>query len=196
MPGDPKPSRKPARPWFSSGPCAKRPGWTLAALEPALVGRSHRAKPAKARIAEVIERSRRVLGLPAEWRLAVVPASDTGAMETILWHCLGARGDSASMPCAASPPSTFCHDQVTTSSLSQAMFIANTAEVASQSTRPARSAGIQSAFGTRTPDVVPFQVKITSRAKFTLERSGSAPYSADSTRASSFSCLVTSVTHS
>jgi len=92
MPGDPKPSRKPARPWFSSGPCAKRPGWTLAALEPALVGRSHRAKPAKARIAEVIERSRRVLGLPAEWRLAVVPASDTGAMETILWHCLGARG--------------------------------------------------------------------------------------------------------
>ena len=92
MPGAPKPPRRPARPHFSSGPCAKRPGWTLAALEPALVGRSHRAKAAKARIAEVIERSRRVLGLPAEWRLALVPASDTGAMEMILWHCLGARG--------------------------------------------------------------------------------------------------------
>jgi phosphoserine aminotransferase len=91
MPGAPKPAARPARPYFSSGPCAKRPGWTLAALEPALVGRSHRARPAKARIAEVIERSRRVLGLPAEWRLAVVPASDTGAMEMILWHCLGAR---------------------------------------------------------------------------------------------------------
>jgi len=92
MPGVPQPARRPARPWFSSGPCAKRPGWTLAALEPALVGRSHRARPAKARIAEVIERSRRVLGIPDAWRLAVVPASDTGAMEMILWHCLGARG--------------------------------------------------------------------------------------------------------
>src|SRR5262249_60279023 len=91
-PGAPHPPRRPARPPFASGPCAKRPGWTLAALEPALVGRSHRAKAAKARIAEVIERSRRVLGLPAEWRLALVPASDTGAMEMILWHCLGARG--------------------------------------------------------------------------------------------------------
>ncbi len=107
-----------------------------------------------------------------------------------------ARGDSASMPCAASPPSTFCHDQVTTSSLSHATSIAKTAEVASQSTSPARSRGIQSAFGTRTPDVVPFQVKITSRAKSTLARSGSAPYSAASTRASSCNCFVTSVTHS
>ena len=92
MPGSQKPARRPAHPWFSSGPCAKRPGWTLAALEQALVGRSHRAKPAKARIAEVIERSRRVLGIPDAWRLALVPASDTGAMEMILWHCLGARG--------------------------------------------------------------------------------------------------------
>jgi phosphoserine aminotransferase len=92
MPGSQPPARRPARPWFSSGPCAKRPGWTLAALEPALVGRSHRAKPAKARIAEAIERSRRVLGIPDGWRLALVPASDTGAMEMILWHCLGARG--------------------------------------------------------------------------------------------------------
>jgi len=91
MPKPPKPSARPARPHFSSGPCAKRPGWSLAALDGALVGRSHRAKPAKARIAEVIERSRRVLGVPQDWRVALVPASDTGAMEMMLWHLLGAR---------------------------------------------------------------------------------------------------------
>ena len=72
-----KPDVRPARPWFSSGPCAKRPGWSLAALEGALVGRSHRAKPAKARIQEVIDRSRSILGLPDDWRLGIVPASDT-----------------------------------------------------------------------------------------------------------------------
>src|SRR5262245_13499030 len=91
MPKLPKPTVRPARPEFSSGPCAKRPGWTLAALEGALVGRSHRAKAAKARIGEVIARSRDLLGLPAGWRVAVVPASDTGAMEMMLWHLLGAR---------------------------------------------------------------------------------------------------------
>jgi phosphoserine aminotransferase len=77
---------------FSSGPCAKRPGWTLAALEPALLGRSHRAKDPKARLAEVIERSKAVLGMPADWRLGIVPASDTGAVEMALWSMLGARG--------------------------------------------------------------------------------------------------------
>jgi phosphoserine aminotransferase len=87
----PKPSLRPERPHFSSGPCAKRPGWTLAALEGALVGRSHRAKPAKARIQEVIARSRTLLGVPDDWRMALVPASDTGAMEMMLWHLLGAR---------------------------------------------------------------------------------------------------------
>jgi phosphoserine aminotransferase len=91
MPPHPKPALRPARPWFSSGPCAKRPGWSLAALEGALVGRSHRAKAARARIAEVIARSRAVLGVPEEWRVAVVPASDTGAMEMLLWQLLGAR---------------------------------------------------------------------------------------------------------
>jgi len=86
-----KPAVRPARPWFSSGPCAKRPGWSLEALEGALVGRSHRAKPAKARLQEVIDRSKAILGLPADWRLGIVPASDTGAVEMVLWNMLGAR---------------------------------------------------------------------------------------------------------
>ena len=87
-----KPGRKPAMPRFSSGPCAKRPGWSLAALEGALVGRSHRAGEAKARLAEVIDLSRDILGLPADWRLGIVPASDTGAFEMAMWSLLGARG--------------------------------------------------------------------------------------------------------
>ena len=86
-----KPDVRPANPHFSSGPCAKRPGWSVAALAGALLGRSHRAKHPKARLAEVIERSRRVLGLPADWRLGIVPASDTGAVELALWSLLGAR---------------------------------------------------------------------------------------------------------
>jgi len=86
------PSVKPKRPNFSTGPCAKRPGWSLAALEAACVGRSHRAKPARAKLAEVIDRSRRILGLPPDWRLGIVPASDTGAVEMALWSLLGARG--------------------------------------------------------------------------------------------------------
>jgi phosphoserine aminotransferase len=88
----PKPGLRPANPRFSSGPCAKRPGWTLAALEPALLGRSHRAATPKARLAEVIERSKAVLGMPADWRLGIVPASDTGAVEMALWSLLGPRG--------------------------------------------------------------------------------------------------------
>ena len=85
------PVARPANPDFSSGPCAKRPGFTLAALEGALLGRSHRAKGPKARLAEVITRSRDLLGLPADWRLGIVPASDTGAVEMALWSLLGAR---------------------------------------------------------------------------------------------------------
>ncbi|MDB5381554.1 MAG: phosphoserine aminotransferase [Rhodospirillales bacterium] len=87
-----KPDLRPNNPQFSSGPCAKRPGWSLAALEGALLGRSHRASGAKARLAEVIDRSKAVLGLPADWRLGIVPASDTGAVEMALWSVLGARG--------------------------------------------------------------------------------------------------------
>ena len=86
------PDVRPHNPCFSSGPCAKRPGWTIDALSGALLGRSHRAKGPKARLAEVIERSHAVLGLPADWRLGIVPGSDTGAIEMALWTMLGARG--------------------------------------------------------------------------------------------------------
>lgn len=90
--GAARPAVRPANPCFSSGPCAKRPGWSLAALEGAMVGRSHRAAEPKGRIAEVIARSRAILGMPADWRLGVVPASDTGAVEMVLWSVLGQRG--------------------------------------------------------------------------------------------------------
>ena len=87
-----KPSVSPSNPNFSSGPCAKRPGWELSALEGALVGRSHRCKLGKARLKEVIDRSRAVLGIPDDYRVGIVPASDTGAMEMAMWSLLGARG--------------------------------------------------------------------------------------------------------
>jgi phosphoserine aminotransferase len=87
-----KPQARPRNPCFSSGPCAKRPGWSLAALEGALLGRSHRAKSGRAKLDEVVKRSRAVLGIPADYRLGIVPASDTGAMEMALWSLLGARG--------------------------------------------------------------------------------------------------------
>lgn len=86
-----KPPVRPERPYFSSGPCAKRPGYSLAALEGALLGRSHRAKAPKAKLREVIDRSRTLLGMPADWRLGIVPASDTGAVEMALWSLLGPR---------------------------------------------------------------------------------------------------------
>ena len=87
-----KPDLRPVNPNFSSGPCAKRPGWSLDALSGALLGRSHRAKQPKARLQEVITRSRTLLGMPGDWRLGIVPASDTGAVEMALWSLLGARG--------------------------------------------------------------------------------------------------------
>jgi len=86
------PAVKPANPNFSSGPCAKRPGWTTDALKAALVGRSHRAKPAKARIEKAIALTRELLQVPADYRIGIVPASDTGAVEMFLWSALGARG--------------------------------------------------------------------------------------------------------
>ena len=87
-----KPTHKPSRPFFSSGPCSKRPGWSLANLENALVGRSHRAKNSKARIQEVIDRSKTILEIPDDYVCGIVPASDTGAVEMALWSLLGARG--------------------------------------------------------------------------------------------------------
>jgi phosphoserine aminotransferase len=87
-----KPGLRPQNPQFSSGPCTKRPGWSLEALSGAYLGRSHRAAGPKSRLAEVIARSKAILGMPADWRLGIVPASDTGAVEMALWSLLGPRG--------------------------------------------------------------------------------------------------------
>ena len=87
-----RPAVRPQNPHFSSGPCAKRPGWSPGVLADACLGRSHRSKAGKAKLAEVIERSRAILGVPADYRIAIVPASDTGAVEMALWSLLGPRG--------------------------------------------------------------------------------------------------------
>lgn len=87
-----KPSAKPANPNFSSGPCSKRPGFTLDALSGAALGRSHRAKIGKAKLKDTIERTKAVLGIPEDYRVGIVPASDTGAVEMALWSLLGPRG--------------------------------------------------------------------------------------------------------
>jgi phosphoserine aminotransferase len=87
-----KPDLRPQNPLFSSGPCTKRPGWSLDALQGAHLGRSHRARAPKAALVDVIERSRAILGMPADWKLAIMPGSDTGAFEAAMWSLLGARG--------------------------------------------------------------------------------------------------------
>jgi phosphoserine aminotransferase len=87
-----KPDLRPANPNFSSGPCAKRPGWSLAALADASLGRSHRAKIGKTKLARAIDLTREVLEVPADYRIGIVPASDTGAVEMALWSLLGERG--------------------------------------------------------------------------------------------------------
>jgi phosphoserine aminotransferase len=86
-----KPATRPARPFFSSGPCAKRPGWTPQNLDAPTLGRSHRAKIGKARLKEAIDRTRALLEIPADYRLGIVPASDTGAVEMAMWSLLGPR---------------------------------------------------------------------------------------------------------
>lgn len=87
-----QPSQRPQRPYFSSGPCSKRPGWNLEALNNALLGRSHRSGPGKARLKEVIDRTKAILGIPEDYLCGIVPASDTGAVEIAMWSLLGARG--------------------------------------------------------------------------------------------------------
>ena len=87
-----KPEAKPNNPCFSSGPCAKRPGWNLDVLREAAVGRSHRSALGREKLQEVIDRTRAVLGVPADYRIGIVPASDTGAVEMALWSLLGPRG--------------------------------------------------------------------------------------------------------
>nr|WP_319514107.1 phosphoserine transaminase [uncultured Cohaesibacter sp.] len=86
------PAVRPNNPHFSSGPCSKRPGWSLDSLADAPLGRSHRAKLGKSKLKEAIDLTREVLGVPADYRIGVVPASDTGAVEMALWSLLGARG--------------------------------------------------------------------------------------------------------
>ncbi|KAB0678028.1 phosphoserine transaminase [Aureimonas leprariae] len=88
----PRPDRRPAVPYFSSGPCAKRPGWSPDALRDAALGRSHRAKLGKSKLQQAIDDTREVLGVPADYRIGIVPASDTGAVEMAMWSLLGARG--------------------------------------------------------------------------------------------------------
>ncbi|HVI31982.1 phosphoserine transaminase [Phenylobacterium sp.] len=87
----PKPAMRPARPEFSSGPCAKRPGWTPENLSGAVLGRSHRSKLGKARLKEAIDRTREVLEVPDEFLIGIVPGSDTGAVEMAMWSMLGPR---------------------------------------------------------------------------------------------------------
>ncbi len=86
-----KPAQRPTVPHFSSGPCAKRPGWAPQNLKDAALGRSHRAKIGKSRLKQAIELTREVLEVPADYRIGIVPASDTGAVEMALWSLLGAR---------------------------------------------------------------------------------------------------------
>ncbi|MDR6631343.1 phosphoserine aminotransferase [Phyllobacterium sp. 1468] len=87
-----KPAQRPANPNFSSGPCAKRPGWSLDALSGAPLGRSHRAKVGKTKLKQAIDLTREILQVPADYRIGIIPASDTGAVEMALWSLLGERG--------------------------------------------------------------------------------------------------------
>jgi phosphoserine aminotransferase len=87
-----KPALRPKSAHFSSGPCAKRPGWTPEILQNALLGRSHRSKEGKQRLVDAIELHRKLLGIPADYKIGIVPASDTGAVEMALWSMLGPRG--------------------------------------------------------------------------------------------------------
>jgi len=86
-----KPTKKPARPYFSSGPCAKRPGYKLENLDAAPLGRSHRSSSGKARLKEAIEKTKEILNLPEDYLVGIVPASDTGAFEMAMWNLLGER---------------------------------------------------------------------------------------------------------
>jgi phosphoserine aminotransferase len=88
---NPMPGVRPAIPHFSSGPCAKRPGWSLQALTDAALARSHRAKLGKGKLKRAIDLTREILAVPADYRIGIVPASDTGAVEMALWSLLGAR---------------------------------------------------------------------------------------------------------
>jgi len=87
-----RPAKRPANPHFSSGPCAKRPGWSLENLEDACLGRSHRSKAGRAKLKSALDKTRALLAIPDDYPIAIVPASDTGAVEMALWSLLGPRG--------------------------------------------------------------------------------------------------------
>ena len=89
------PGVRPVTPHFSSGPCAKRPGWTPQSLSDAALGRSHRAKIGKTKLKQAIDLTREILGVPADYRIGIVPASDTGAVEMAMWCCRSASRISA-----------------------------------------------------------------------------------------------------
>lgn len=88
---NPKPTVKPSSPNFGSGPCKKRPGYSLTQLNDRVLGRSHRSKLGKARLKEAIDQTKRILGLPSDYVVGIVPASDTGAFEMAMWNLLGPR---------------------------------------------------------------------------------------------------------
>jgi phosphoserine aminotransferase len=203
-----KPAHRPTRPHFSSGPCAKRPGWTPQALAEALVGRSHRAKPGKAKLEQAIDRTRLILGIPADYRIGIVPASDTGAVEMAMWSMLGPK------PVDVIVWESFGNDWAT--DITKQLKLPNVRVLKAgygdlpdlSQVNPAHDAiftwngttsgvrvpdgnwisdaregvticdatsEIQLPSGTRTPDVVPFQVKMASCAGLTWERSGRSP---------------------
>ena len=86
------PGVRPATPYFSCGPCAKHPGWSLQSLQKATLSRSHRSKPAKAKLKLALDLTREILEIPADYKIGILPGSDTGAVEAALWSMLGARG--------------------------------------------------------------------------------------------------------